>query len=34
MTYPKNKLLIQILDDSTDDLKDLIVEIVNKYKKI
>ena len=31
MNYPKDKLEIQILDDSTDDTKDIIQEHIQKY---
>ena len=33
LDYPKNKLEIQILDDSTDETSDIIVEILKKYTK-
>lgn len=31
--YPKDKLEIQVLDDSTDETKNIAKEIVDKYKK-
>ncbi len=32
--YPKNKLEVQILDDSTDDTKDIIETHIKKYKEL
>ena len=34
MDYPKDKLQIQVLDDSTDDTKELCRSIVEKYKAL
>jgi cellulose synthase/poly-beta-1,6-N-acetylglucosamine synthase-like glycosyltransferase len=33
MVYPKDKLEIQVLDDSTDDTVDVVAELVEKYRR-
>ncbi len=33
MDYPKDKMKIMVLDDSTDDTTDLLHVLINKYKK-
>src|SRR6476646_7155258 len=33
LDYPKDKLCIQVLDDSTDDTYDLLVNLVSDYQK-
>src|SRR5574338_1087789 len=33
MDYPKDKMKIMVLDDSTDDTSDLLHVLINKYKK-
>ena len=34
MDYPKNRLQIQVLDDSTDDTKDLCQNLVERYRTL
>ena len=33
MDYPKDKMRIMVLDDSTDDTSDLLHDLINRYKK-